>query len=111
MAGELQGALAYLEEGNVANPTYVRQPPSADGSEPNGFVLNGSKTVVLNGPEADLYYLGAYVLPNRAPLRVSVCFLSAKNAGPDCKIIKPTMAALPAELQLDQSWWMRSSGG
>jgi len=52
IAGELQGAFAYLEEGSVADPTHVKAiaEPSAD-----GFILNGSKTVVLNGPEADFF--------------------------------------------------------
>ena len=52
IAGELQGAFAYLEEGSVADPTHVKAiaEPSAD-----GFILNGTKTVVLNGPEADFF--------------------------------------------------------
>ena len=52
IAGGLQGAFAYLEEGSVADPTHVKTiaEPSAD-----GFILNGSKTVVLNGPEADFF--------------------------------------------------------
>ena len=53
MAGELQGALAYLEEGHMANPQYVAAKAEVAA---NGYLFSmASKAVVLNGPEADLF--------------------------------------------------------
>jgi len=56
IAGERQGAFAYLEEGAVADPTCVQTTAE---SSADGFVLNGKKTVVLNGPEADCFIVSA----------------------------------------------------
>jgi alkylation response protein AidB-like acyl-CoA dehydrogenase len=56
IAGELQGALAYLEDGSVGDPLHVQMlaEPSAE-----GFLLTGKKAVVLNGPEADFFIVTA----------------------------------------------------
>ena len=77
MAGELQGALAYLEEGNVANPHYVTTKAE---STDEGYLLNGSKTVVLNGPEADLFLVSARVGDNPAQTKEGISlFVVDKN--------------------------------
>ena len=56
IAGQLQGALAYLEEGNVGDPLHVQMRAE---SSAGGFLLSGKKTVVLNGPEADFFLVTA----------------------------------------------------
>ncbi|MDG2502806.1 MAG: acyl-CoA dehydrogenase family protein, partial [Porticoccaceae bacterium] len=77
MAGELQGALAYLEEGNVANPHYVTTKAE---STDEGYLLNGRKTVVLNGPEANLFLVSARVGDNPAQTKEGISlFVVDKN--------------------------------
>ena len=100
MAGELQGALAYLEEGHMANPQYVAAKAEVAA---NGYLLNGHKAVVLNGPEADLFLVtartGNDVLDSAAGISL---FAVPKNApGLSCKNYKTYDGRSACELQLD----------
>jgi alkylation response protein AidB-like acyl-CoA dehydrogenase len=100
MAGELQGALAYLEEGHMANPQYVAAKAEVAA---NGYLLNGRKAVVLNGPEADLFLVtartGNDVLDSAAGISL---FAVPKNApGLSCKNYKTYDGRSACELQLD----------
>ena len=106
IAGELQGAFAYLEEGSVADPTQVQTTAevSADGSEPNGFVLNGKKTVVLNGPEADFFIISARTgaAKQGSTAGISLFFVSKDTPGLSSKHYKTYDGRSAAELQLHQ---------
>lgn len=100
MAGELQGALAYLEEGDVGDPLYVAAKAhiSAD-----GFVINGNKTVVLNGPEADVFLVTARTEDNEARSRegISLFVVDKNTPGLSCKSYKTYDGRSACELQLD----------
>ena len=100
MAGELQGALAYLEEGNVANPHYVETKAEITG---DGYVLNGSKAVVLNGPEADMFLLSARVGDSSIDAKEGISlFLVDKNSqGLRCNNYKTYDGRSACELHLD----------
>lgn len=100
IAGELQGALAYLEEGNVANPYHVETTADHSG---DGFVLNGHKTVVLNGPEADLFLVTARAGGNASQSSEGISlFAVQKNApGLSCKKYKTYDGRSACELQLE----------
>ena len=56
MDGSLQGALAYAEPQGRFNLADLTTTATADG---DGFVLNGYKAVVLNGPAADFLVVSA----------------------------------------------------
>lgn len=107
IAGELQGAFAYLEEGGVADPTYVQATAeaSANGSEQNSFVLNGKKTVVLNGPEADCFVVsartGAAADESGSSQGISLFFISSDAPGLTLKNYKTYDGRSASELQLD----------
>ncbi len=105
IAGELQGAFAYLEEGSVADPTHVKTTaePSADGFELNGFVLNGKKTVVLNGPEADCFVVSARTgaAEKGSSSGISLFFISKDAPGLRLKNYKTYDGRSASELQLD----------
>lgn len=100
MAGELQGALAYLEEGNAGDPLYVDANASVSG---DGFVLNGKKAVVLNGPEADVLLITARTEDNSTWSRDGISlFVVDKNIpGLTCKNYKTYDGRSACELQLD----------
>ena len=100
MAGELQGALAYLEEGNVANPHYVETKAEATG---DGYVLNGSKAVVLNGPEADMFLVSARVGDSSIDAKegISLFVVDKNNQGLHCNNYKTYDGRSACELQLD----------
>jgi len=100
MAGELQGALAYLEEGNVANPHYVTTKAESTGED---YVLNGSKTVVLNGPEANLFLVSARVGDNSAQSKegISLFAVDKNTPGLSCNNYKTYDGRSACELQLD----------
>ena len=100
MAGELQGALAYLEEGNVANPHYVETKAEATG---DGFVLNGSKAVVLNGPEADMFLVSARVGDSSIDAKegISLFVVDKSRQGLHCNNYKTYDGRSACELQLD----------
>ncbi|MDG1485960.1 MAG: acyl-CoA dehydrogenase family protein [Porticoccaceae bacterium] len=99
MAGELQGALAYLEEGNVANPHYVETKAEATG---DGFVLNGSKAVVLNGPEADMFLVSARVGDSSIDAKegISLFVVDKNSQGLHCNNYKTYDGRSACELQL-----------
>lgn len=56
IAGDLTLALAYLEPGSGFDPAHVATTAYADG---DGFLLNGQKCVVYQGPSADRFILSA----------------------------------------------------
>ena len=100
MAGELQGALAYLEEGNVANPHYVETKAEATG---DGYVLNGTKAVVLNGPEADMFLVSARVGDSSIGAKegISLFVVDKNSQGLHCNNYKTYDGRSACELQLD----------
>jgi len=100
MTGELQGALAYLEEGNVANPHYVETKAEATG---DGYVLNGSKAVVLNGPEADMFLVSARVGDSSIDAKegISLFVVDKSRQGLHCNNYKTYDGRSACELQLD----------
>ncbi len=100
MAGELQGALAYLEEGNVANPHYVETKAEVTG---DGYVLNGSKAVVLNGPEADMFLVSARVGDSSIDAKEGISLFVVDNSrqGLHCNNYKTYDGRSACELQLD----------
>lgn len=100
MAGELQGALAYLEEGNVANPHYVETKAEVTS---DGYVLNGSKAVVLNGPEADMFLVSARVGDSSIDAKegISLFVVDKNNQGLLCNNYKTYDGRSACELQLD----------
>ena len=100
MAGELQGALAYLEEGNVANPHYVETKAEVTG---DGYVLNGSKAVVLNGPEADMFLVSARVGDSSIDAKegISLFVVDKSRQGLHCNNYKTYDGRSACELQLD----------
>ena len=99
IAGELQGAFAYLEEGSVADPTHVKTiaEPSAD-----GFILNGSKTVVLNGPEADFFIVSVSTGANHkdSSQGISLFVVAKDNPGLSLKNYKTYDGRSASELRL-----------
>ena len=100
MAGELQGALAYLEEGNVANPHYVTTKAESTGE---GYLLNGSKTVVLNGPEANLFLVSARVGDNPVQTKegISIFVVDKNTPGLSYKNYKTYYGRSACELELE----------
>ena len=99
IAGELQGAFAYLEEGSVADPTHVKAiaEPSAD-----GFILNGSKTVVLNGPEADFFIVSVSTGANHkdSSQGISLFVVTKDNPGLSLKNYKTYDGRSASELHM-----------
>ena len=99
IAGELQGAFAYLEEGSVADPTHVKTiaEPSAD-----GFILNGSKTVVLNGPEADFFIVSVSTSANHkdSSQGISLFVVAKDNPGLSLKNYKTYDGRSASELHM-----------
>ena len=99
IAGELQGAFAYLEEGSVADPTRVKTiaEPSAD-----GFILNGSKTVVLNGPEADFFIVSVSTGANHkdSSQGISLFVVAKDNPGLSLKNYKTYDGRSASELHM-----------
>ena len=99
IAGELQGAFAYLEEGSVADPTHVKTiaEPSAD-----GFILNGSKTVVLNGPEADFFIVSVSTGANHkdSSQGISLFVVTKDNPGLSLKNYKTYDGRSASELHM-----------
>jgi len=100
ITGTLQGALAYLEQGHVADPFHVQA--SAEVND-DGFILNGQKTVVLNGPEADIFLVTARTgNDSEKPNEGISLFLVDKNiAGLNCTDYKTYDGRSASELQLD----------
>ena len=99
IAGGLQGAFAYLEEGSVADPTHVKAiaEPRAD-----GFILNGSKTVVLNGPEADFFIVSVRTGANHkdSSQGVSLFVVAKDNPGLSLKNYKTYDGRSASELHM-----------
>lgn len=99
IAGGLQGAFAYLEEGSVADPTHVKAiaEPRAD-----GFILNGSKTVVLNGPEADFFIVSVRTGANHkvSSQGISLFVVAKDNPGLSLKNYKTYDGRSASELHM-----------
>jgi len=102
IAGELQGAFAYLEEGSVADPTHVQTTAE---SSVDGFLLNGKKTVVLNGPEADCFVISARTGPaadeSGSSEGISLFFVSKDAPGLSLTNYKTYDGRSASELQLE----------
>lgn len=100
MTGTLQGALAYLEQGHVAEPFHVQATAEVNN---DGFILNGQKTVVLNGPEADILLVTARTGSDSEKSSEGISlFLVDKNiAGLSCTHYKTYDGRSASELQLD----------
>ncbi len=100
MAGDLQGALAYLEEGNVANPHHVETSAEIHG---DGYVINGSKAVVLNGSEADVFLVSARVGDNAIQSKdgISLFMVDKNTSGLQCNNYKTYDGRSACELRLD----------
>ena len=99
IAGGLQGAFAYLEEGSVADPTHVKAiaEPRAD-----DFILNGSKTVVLNGPEADFFIVSVRTGANHkvSSQGISLFVVAKDNPGLSLKNYKTYDGRSASELHM-----------
>ncbi len=100
IAGEFQGAFAYLEEGGVADATFVQATAE---SSADGFVLNGKKTVVLNGPEADFFIVSARTgtAGKGSNSGISLFFISKDAPGLRLTNYKTYDGRSASELQLD----------
>ena len=99
IAGELQGAFAYLEEGSVADPTHVKTVAEPSGE---GFILNGTKTVVLNGPEADFFIVSVSTGANHDDSRqgISLFVVGKDNPGLSLNNYKTYDGRSASELRL-----------
>ncbi|MBR9911821.1 MAG: pimeloyl-CoA dehydrogenase small subunit [Gammaproteobacteria bacterium] len=99
LSGELQGAPAYLESANVADPLRVETTAQPFGG---GFLINGSKTVVVNGPEADLFLVSARTGGTTANSRqgISLFLLERETPGLSWKNYKTYDGRSACELQL-----------
>ena len=101
VSGELQGAFAYLEEGRVADPWSVETHAKKDGDD---FVIEGNKTVVLNGPEADFFVVSARTgTSDTASLdNISLFLVAKETAGLSLRNYKTYDGRAACELRLDQ---------
>ena len=101
VSGELQGAFAYLEEGRVADPWSVATHAKKDGDD---FVIEGNKTVVLNGPEADFFIVSARTgTSDTASLdNISLFLVAKETAGLSLRNYKTYDGRAACELRLDQ---------
>ena len=101
VSGELQGAFAYLEEGRVADPWSVATHAKKDGDD---FVIEGNKTVVLNGPEADFFVVSARTgTSDTASLdNISLFLVAKETAGLILRNYKTYDGRSACELRLDK---------
>lgn len=100
IAGELQGAVAYLEEANVADALHVEATAEPVG---DAFLLNGRKSVVANGPEADILLVIARTggTTVNSQQGMSLFLLEADTPGLSRKDYKTYDGRCACELQLD----------
>ncbi|MCI4349766.1 MAG: acyl-CoA dehydrogenase family protein, partial [Thermoplasmata archaeon] len=78
VSGEKIGALALTEPGSGSDALSLRTTAqSADG----GFVLNGSKQFITNGPIADLLLVYAKSAPDRGPQGISAFVVPSSSPG------------------------------
>ena len=90
----------------MANPHYVETKAEATG---DGYVLNGSKAVVLNGPEADMFLVSARVGDSSIDAKEGISlFVVDKNILRVYIVIitKPTMVVQPASCSWTMWQWM-----
>ncbi len=101
VSGELQGAFAYLEEGRVADPWSVATHAEKDGDD---FVIEGNKTVVLNGPEADFFVVSARTgtFDTASLDNISLFLVAKETAGLSLRNYKTYDGRAACELRLDQ---------
>ena len=101
VSGELQGAFAYLEEGRVADPWSVETHAKKDGDD---FVIEGNKSVVLNGPEADFFVVSARTgTSDTASLdNISLFLVAKETAGLILRNYKTYDGRSACELRLDK---------
>lgn len=88
IAGELQGAFAYLERQSRYAVSDITTVAKQQGSE---WVVNGEKTVVLNGGAAEKLIVAARTAGEQADESGITLFLvDAANAGIDCTLYRMT---------------------
>lgn len=81
IAGELIGALAMSESGAGSDVVSMRTTAKAvDG----GYVLNGSKMWITNGPDADVIVVYAKTEPEKASKGITAFIVETKTKGFSC---------------------------
>ncbi len=97
--GSLQAALAYAEPQARYNLADLTTTATADG---DGYLLNGYKAVVLNGPSADLFVVSARTSGNQRDEKGVTLFLVDASAKGMTRRDYPTVDAFRAsEVTLD----------
>lgn len=100
-AGEVCTAIAISEPGAGAHPKHLKTTAE---SRAAGFVLNGGKAWVTNGPVADLFLVLAVVAVEDGRKRYGLFMVPKETAGLSTKPMKALDALLPAthcELELN----------
>ncbi|MFE6925511.1 acyl-CoA dehydrogenase family protein [Nocardia sp. NPDC057663] len=77
-SGEVVGAIAMTEPGTGSDLQAVKAKAIRDGDE---YVINGSKTFITNGAQADLIILVAKTDPTQGAAGVSLVLVEADRAG------------------------------
>ncbi|MDO3649928.1 acyl-CoA dehydrogenase family protein [Nocardia mangyaensis] len=77
-SGEVVGAIAMTEPGTGSDLQAVKAKAIRDGDE---YVINGSKTFITNGAQADLIILVAKTDPTQGASGVSLVLVEADRAG------------------------------
>ncbi len=100
-AGEVCTAIAISEPGAGAHPKHLKTTAESRGA---GFVLNGGKAWVTNGPVADLFLVLAVVAVEDGRKRYGLFMVPKETAGLSTKPMKALDTLLPAthcELELN----------
>lgn len=101
LSGEMQGALAWLEEDSMGDTLHIETRAEPIGT---GYVLNGKKSVVFNGPEADIFLVAARTGGTTANSRQGITlFVVDKDAkGVSCRNYKTYDGRSACELTLEK---------
>jgi len=100
-AGEICTAISISEPGAGAHPKHLKTTAESRGA---GFVLNGGKAWVTNGPVADLFLVLAVVAVEDGRKRYGLFMIPKVTAGLSTKPMKALDTLLPAthcELEID----------
>lgn len=76
--GKIVGCLAMSEPKTGAHPAHMRTMAAADN---NGWILNGEKTYLTNGPIADLFVVMAVTGEDAGRKNISAFLVSGDNPG------------------------------
>jgi alkylation response protein AidB-like acyl-CoA dehydrogenase len=88
IAGELQGAFAYLERQSRYAMTDITTSAKANGDK---WVINGEKTVVLNGGAAQKLIVAARSAGDQYDeMGITLCLVDAGSAGVECTTYRMT---------------------